>query len=165
MLQKYAPVVAAILMASAAPVLAQTAEKVGLEKIAPYPAADAGMVRQVITLPAQENEDLLRVEIVAGKVLEVDCNRVMISAQLNTKTLEGWGYEYQVLDAVSQPATTMMACPDNKKEERFVPLNLGAEATQRYNSKLPIVVYAPEDVAVKYRIWRADEQLTDAVAE
>ncbi|MBE9367223.1 proteinase inhibitor I11, ecotin [Klebsiella pneumoniae] len=33
----------------------------------------------------------------------------------------------------------------------------------RYNSKLPIVVYTPSNVDVKYRIWRADETISNAV--
>jgi len=28
----------------------------------------------------------------------------------------------------------------------------------RYNSRLPIVVYVPENARVRYRIWRAGEQ-------
>lgn len=33
----------------------------------------------------------------------------------------------------------------------------------RYNSKLPIVVYTPENVEVKYRIWKAEDKIQDAV--
>ena len=28
----------------------------------------------------------------------------------------------------------------------------------RYNSKLPIVLYVPKDVEVRYRVWSASEQ-------
>jgi ecotin len=28
----------------------------------------------------------------------------------------------------------------------------------RYNSRLPVVVYVPEGVEVRYRIWRADPE-------
>ncbi|MBN0888764.1 hypothetical protein JTM01_38630, partial [Pseudomonas aeruginosa] len=37
------------------------------------------------------------------------------------------------------------------------------DAMLRYNSKLPIVVYTPSNVDVKYRIWRADETIGNAV--
>ncbi len=131
----------------------------------PFPEADAGMKRHVISVPEEANEDDLRVEILPGKVLEVDCNRVMISAQVERKTVEGWGYDYLVLDKVSPPASTMMACPDDSKVERFVTIRIGAESMQRYNSKLPLVVYAPEDITVKYRIWRAEAELRDATVE
>lgn len=154
-------IAALAMITSAIPAFAQS----GASDLAPFPAAEEGLIRQVIQLEEQPDEDLLRLEIVAGKMLEVDCNRVLVSATLTTKTIEGWGYDYHVIDKVSEPAKTMMACPDDKTETAFVPLNLGAEATQRYNSKLPVVVYAPADVAVKYRIWRADPALSDAVAQ
>lgn len=130
-----------------------------------FPPAEAGMTRHVILLSEEANEDDLRVELLPGQRLKVDCNRVMISARATTKTVEGWGYDFVVLDNVSPPATTMMACPEGSKEERFVTFNLGAEAIRRYNSRLPLVVYAPDDVAVKYRIWRADQDLRDAMAD
>ncbi|HFK7189105.1 TPA: ecotin family protein, partial [Serratia odorifera] len=34
---------------------------------------------------------------------------------------------------------------------------------QRYNSRLPIVVYVPQDVEVKYRVWQAAETVNSAV--
>ena len=60
-------------------------------------------------------------------------------------------------------ASTMMACPDGKKEKKFVTAYLGDNSLLRYNSKLPIVVYTPENVEVKYRIWKADENIGQAV--
>ncbi|VEB56920.1 ecotin [Salmonella enterica subsp. enterica] len=50
----------------------------------------------------------------------------------------------------------MMACPEGKKEQKFVTAWLGEDGMLRYNSKLPIVVYTPANVDVKYRIWKAD---------
>jgi ecotin len=35
----------------------------------------------------------------------------------------------------------------------------------RYNSKLPIVVYAPTDVEVRYRIWSASDKVNTAIQE
>lgn len=40
---------------------------------------------------------------------------------------------------------------------------LGDDAMLRYNSKLPIVVYTPDNVEVKYRIWKAGETIGNAV--
>ena len=154
-------VTTAVLLAFAPAAFAQSAAS----ELKAFPPAETGMQRHVIILPEEANEDALQVEILPGKMLEVDCNRVMISAEATTKTAEGWGYDYLVIDNVSQPASTMMACPDGTKEERFVTINLGAESMRRYNSKLPLVVYAPEDIAVKYRVWRADEELSDAAVE
>jgi len=134
-----------------------------LEKVAPYPQADKGMKRQVIQLPVQQDEANFKVELLIGKTLEVDCNQHRLGGQLESKTLEGWGYDYYVFDKVTSPVSTMMACPDGKKEKKFVTAYLGDNSLLRYNSKLPIVVYTPENVEVKYRVWKADENVGQAV--
>lgn len=134
-----------------------------LEKIAPYPKAEQGMKRQVIQLPQQQDESTLKVELMIGQTLEVDCNSHRLGGQLESKTLEGWGYDYYVFDKVTSPVSTMMACPDGKKEKQFVMAGLGDAGMLRYNSKLPIVVYTPANIDVKYRIWRADETIGTAV--
>jgi len=134
-----------------------------LEKVAPYPQADKGMKRQVIQLPVQQDEGNFKVELLIGKTLEVDCNQHRLGGQLESKTLEGWGYDYYVFDKVTSPVSTMMACPDGKKEKKFVTAYLGDNSLLRYNSKLPIVVYTPENVEVKYRVWKADETVGQAV--
>lgn len=133
-----------------------------LEKIAPYPKAENGMTRHVIQLAAKPNEDNYQVELVIGKTIKADCNRQWFMGDLEEKTLEGCGYSYYQLEDVKGPASTMMACSEPAKE-RFVTTQLGDDAFVRYNSKLPIVVYAPKDMDVKYRIWSTDDQLLDSV--
>ncbi|MFV3410880.1 serine protease inhibitor ecotin [Pseudomonas nitroreducens] len=150
-----------VLLLSATATLANAAK---LEDIAPYPKADDGFVRQVIHLPKQAHEENFKVEILAGKTLTVDCNRQRLGGTLEEKTLEGWGYTFYRLDKVSGPASTLMACPDGKKQEAFVPV-IGDGFVLRYNSKLPIVVYAPKDVEVRYRLWSASEKVEKARAE
>jgi ecotin len=164
---KNAPKFALALLAAACvsgSAFASTTDKTQpLEKIAPYPQAEKGMKRQVIQLPAQEDESGYKVELLIGKTLEVDCNQHRLGGQLESKTLEGWGYDYYVFDKVTSPVSTMMACPDGKKEEKFVTAYLGDNSLLRYNSKLPIVVYTPDTVDVKYRIWKAEEKIENAV--
>ncbi|MEG7501529.1 serine protease inhibitor ecotin [Providencia stuartii] len=133
-----------------------------LEKIAPYPKAENGMTRHVIQLAAKPNEDNYQVELVIGKTIKADCNRQWFMGDLEEKTLEGWGYSYYQLEDVKGPASTMMVCSEPAKE-RFVTTQLGDDTFVRYNSKLPIVVYAPKDMDVKYRIWSTDDQLLDSV--
>ena len=133
-----------------------------LEKVAPYPKAEKGMKRQVIQLPQQQDESAFKVELMIGQTLEVDCNRHRLGGQLESKTLEGWGYDYYVVEKISGPASTMMACPNQEKTKKFITASLGDDAMLRYNSKLPIVVYAPENVEVKYRIWQAQETVHNA---
>ena len=58
------------------------------------------MNRRVIYLPKQEHEENYKVELLIGKVLEVDCNRRMIGGTLE-KTLSGWGYDCTVLEKLS----------------------------------------------------------------
>ncbi|MCL0014180.1 serine protease inhibitor ecotin [Providencia rettgeri] len=133
-----------------------------LEKIAPYPKAESGMTRHVIELTKQQNENDFMVELVMGKTIKEDCNRQWFMGDLDKKTLEGWGYDYYKLDEVKGPASTMMGCSEPAKD-RFVTTQLGDDAFVRYNSKLPIVVYAPKDMQVKYRIWSTDDKLIDSV--
>ena len=55
----------------------------------------------------------------------------------------------------------MMACPTTPRPSTIA-ANLGDAAMQRYNSRLPIVVYAPKDAEVKYRIWKAEDTVSRA---
>ncbi|OUF43421.1 ecotin [Pluralibacter gergoviae] len=56
----------------------------------------------------------------------------------------------------------MMACPDGKKTQKFVTAYLGDRALLRYNSKLPVVVYTPDNLDVKYRVWKAQDAIKKA---
>lgn len=134
----------------------------GNDILAPFPQAEKGMKRQVIQLPAQQDESRYKVELLIGQKLEVDCNLHRLGGELSQKTVEGWGYDYYLFDKVSSPISTMMACPDGKKTTKFVTAGLGEKSMLRYNSKLPIVVYTPDNVEVKYRLWQADEKIEDA---
>jgi ecotin len=54
---------------------------------------------------------------------------------------------------------TMMAIdPNEPKVPRFITLG-GEPFLIRYNSRLPIVVYAPVGVEVRYRIWSAGDEI------
>ncbi|EKK5219020.1 serine protease inhibitor ecotin [Cronobacter sakazakii] len=138
------------------------------ENIAPFPKAEKGMVRQVIDLPERQDEASYKVELVIGQTLDVDCNKHQLAGKFERKTLEGWGYDYYTFEYAKNAdgsvmyTSTMMACPDGKKEKKFVTANLGENGMLNYNSKLPVVVYAPENIDVKYRLWKADETLVSA---
>ena len=47
------------------------------------------------------------------------------------------------------------------KVDCFITLG-GEPRLLRYNSRLPVVVYVPADVEVRYGIWRADRKVTPA---
>lgn len=143
--------------------VSQVAAADALKELEAFPAAEAGKTRQVIILPELENENNAQVEVLVGKEIEVDCNRHSLGGNLEEKDLQGWGYTYWELDELKGPMSTMMACPDHVKTKTFVRMNI--EQLLRYNSKLPIVIYVPEGVQVKYRIWQASEELNDAVVK
>ncbi|AOM39165.1 serine protease inhibitor ecotin [Xenorhabdus hominickii] len=136
-----------------------------LEDIAPFPAAPDGMIRSVIEVPPQERENDYMVELMIGKNMKVDCNNHWFGGNLETKVLEGWGYDYYELNKVAGPMSTNMKCVDNTETVRFVQVQLGKDALIRYNSKLPIVVYTPKAMTVKYRIWQASDKVNKAVVK
>ncbi|MFJ2692824.1 serine protease inhibitor ecotin [Pseudomonas sp. NPDC087336] len=135
-----------------------------LEEVAPFPKPESGFTRQVIHLAPQTREDDFQVQILAGKTLEVDCNRQRLGGILEEKNLEGWGYPFYRLEKVIGPMSTLMACPDGKRQQDFVPV-VGDGFMLRYNSKLPIVLYVPKDVEVRYRVWSASSKVEKAVEE
>ena len=139
--------------ASAALPLAQQAVGAGADLKA-YPAPSTDQTRHVIRLPARPNEDDLKLELIVGKTQMVDCNNQRLGGAIETRTAEGWGYDYFVVSDLGQGMSTRMACPDDSTKQAFV--RGGGEPTLiRYNSRLPVVVYAPRDVEVRYRIWTA----------
>jgi ecotin len=124
----------------------------------PYPPAEDGYKRMVIHLQPLADEDNNKLEIVIGKTLKVDCNRHWFGGQLTEEIAKGWGFPYFILKSVKGPASTLMACPPDKREqEAFVQVR-SDQGLLRYNSKLPVVVYVPVDFEVHYRIWTAKEE-------
>ena len=108
----------------------------------------------MIELQVQTNEAEHKVEIITGKTLEVDCNQQRLGGQWQEKTVEGWSYSYYELGQVGPAMSTLMACPDGSRKQAFVRVG-GEPQLVRYNSKLPLVIYAPKDVEVRYRVWSA----------
>ena len=124
-----------------------------------YPPAEKGMSRHVLKLPTEKDESVIKIELILGKTVKTDSeNRYFFAGNLQTKTIDGWGYSYHILPEIGPMAGTLMAIPpDLPKTERFIAIG-GEPYLIRYNSKLPVVVYAPKDVEVRYRFWRCDPQ-------
>lgn len=124
-----------------------------------YPPAEKDMTRHVLNLPAEKDESIIKIELILGKTVKTDSvNRYFFGGNLETKTVEGWGYPYHILPEIGPMAGTLMAIPrDLPKTERFIAIG-GEPYLIRYNSKLPVVIYAPKGVEVRYRFWRSDAE-------
>lgn len=147
-----------VAMLAAGPALAESRPRPPLNDLQAFPAPERGQVRRVIRLPTERDENALRVGVIVGRTMWVDCNRQVFSARLEERTAKGWGYNYFVVTNVGPPASTMMACPTNARTRQFV--RSADEPLLRYNSRLPLVIFAPADVEVRYRIWRAGQEVT-----
>ncbi len=123
-----------------------------------FPAAQDGMGRSVIVLPHKERseEGDFKVEILVGREMLTDgVNQVRLGNAIEPRKLEDSGYTYYEVTGPAETISTLMAPPEGApKVKAFVtaaPLHI------RYNSRLPIVVYAPSGYEVRYRIWSASE--------
>jgi len=122
-----------------------------------FPPTEEGMVRYVLQLPKQDNESFFMVELIVGKTVQVDeKNRYFFGGKIEKETIEGWGYTRYYVSKLGPMAGTLMGVdPNAPKIDRFI--TLGDEPyIIRYNSRMPIVVYVPEGVEVRYRIWTTD---------
>jgi ecotin len=124
-----------------------------------FPPAEPGMTRHVIRLPKQKDESLFKIELIAGKIVRTDSrNSYFFGGDLETVNIPGWGYDRYVLRELGPMAGSLVAAdPDAPQVDRFI--SLGRETILRYNSRLPVVVYVPAGIEVRYRIWRAQPAL------
>jgi ecotin len=121
-----------------------------------FPPAEAGMVRFVIQVPKMDDEFAFKVELIVGKTVEVEPrNKYFFGGTVSEEVIQGWGFTRYVLKELGPMAGTLMAIdPNEPKVKRFIAV--GNEPNLlRYNSLLPIVVYVPKGVEVRYRIWSA----------
>jgi ecotin len=121
-----------------------------------FPPAEKGMVRHVLQLAKQDDESAFKVELLVGKSVQVDeGNRYFFGGKIQVETIKGWGFpRYNVSKLGPMAGTRIAINPDAPKVKRFVTLG-GEPFLIRYNSRLPIVVYAPQGVEVRYRVWSA----------
>ena len=135
-----------------------SAQAAGIMKA--FPPAGEGMVRYVLQLPKQDDECVFKLELIVGKTVQVDeKNRYFFGGNIEKETIKGWGYPRYNVSKIGPLAGTRMAIdPNAPKVTRFITLG-GEPYIIRYNSRLPIVVYVPEGVEVRYRIWATGAQL------
>jgi ecotin len=125
-----------------------------------FPPAEEGMVRYVLQVPKQDDESVFKVELMVGKTVAVDeANTYFFAGQIEKETIKGWGYPRYTIKKLGPMGGTLKAVdPNAPKVDRFIMLG-GEPYFIRYNSRLPIVVYVPEGVEVRYRIWKAGEEV------
>jgi ecotin len=130
-----------------------------------FPPPDQGKVRYVLQLPELDDESTSKVELIVGKTVLIDNkNQYFFGGKIRKETIEGWGFPRYVVSDFGPIAGTLMAIdPNEPKVNRFIPLG-GEPYLIRYNSRLPVVVYVPEGVEVRYRIWSAGAE-TKALEE
>src|SRR5580765_5255173 len=139
------------------------AETARSDAMTAFPPAEEGMTRHVIRLPKQQDESAFRVELIIGKTVKTDAsNSYFFAGTLETETIPGWGFDRYILRKLGPMAGTLMAVDPNAPQvERFI--SIGGEARLlRYNSRVPLVVYVPDGVEVRYRLWRAEANVARA---
>ena len=128
-----------------------------------FPGATEGFNRLVIQLPHKQRgeEDNYKLELIAGKTMMTDgVNKLRLGSILDPQTLTGWGYTYYQVIGSDNVMSTMMAVPEGHQQvEEFVG---GNPLLIRYNSRLPIVIYAPLGYEIRYRIWQAPTDFKSA---
>jgi ecotin len=131
----------------------------GADNMKAFPPAEKGMVRYVLHLPPQKDESGFKVELVVGKTVQVDAvNRYFFGGKIEEEIIEGWGFPRYVLKQLGPMGGTLIGVePNAPKVDRFVRVG-GEPYLLRYNSRLPIVVYVPEGVEVRYRLWKAEAE-------
>jgi ecotin len=166
-----APVAALLAIAPGiAPVTAPAGLAIPRLDLSPYPKPAPGERRWVIQLPGVLSPGAgdprsWRVQLVVGQEMPVDCNIRRISGQLRASDLAGWGYPIYRLEGPNAglAISTLMACPPGQpKTPRFVTL-AGDPVLAPYNVSLPIVVYLPERLELRWRLWRPLEPLRPAL--
>jgi ecotin len=132
----------------------------GPDNMKAFPPADQGMLRYVLQLPKQDDESAFKVELIVGKTVQVDeRNRYFFGGKIEEETIKGWGFPRYKVSKLGPMAGTLIAVdPNAPKVTRFITLG-GDPYIIRYNSRLPVVVYVPEGVEVRYRIWSAEPEV------
>lgn len=136
---------------------AQTIQKIDTSI---FPKAENGMQKVVIEVPHSDQDANKKIEIFVGKNMEADtCNQHSLGGEFKSSTLKGWGYNYLTFNTKGHVRSTMMACPDNKKEMQFVS---STGYLTDYNGRMPIVIYIPEGYQAQFKIYKSDGEIYSA---
>ncbi|CAH7428470.1 hypothetical protein VCHA53O466_50495 [Vibrio chagasii] len=112
------------------------------------------LVKHTFVLPTLEDESEAKVEVRASILTNVDCNTRNLGNFI-VGTVEGWGYSYLSLENLNV-SSTMMHCHESERSNTQERVWTPKGELHRYNSKLPLVVYAPDGADVDFRVWKPE---------
>jgi len=118
-----------------------------------YAEPDSGWQRIALSLEPVKDETLLKVELVVGLEMVIDCNLHGLQGEFEYQTVKGWGYGLWKFKTNGEIVSTLMACEADSEHLSFVH---GQSQLVRYNSKLPVVVYIPQGYELRWRVWETD---------
>ncbi|QKF64173.1 ecotin family protein [Campylobacter corcagiensis] len=123
-----------------------------------FPKAQDGFRQHIINLEPKQSEKDYEVVVEFGRVLSVDCNVHSYSGGiLKDKVLDGYGYNYyEFSDNNSTLYKTLMLCPDEALKDEFV--MFGDSIKTHYNSKIPLIIYAPKDINIRVKIYALESE-------
>jgi ecotin len=161
------PVLLPCLLGAALGAVLQPAVAIPRLDLTPYPKAAVGETRWVIQLPGvlspssdprfSASPSDWRVQLIAGREVEADCNQQAFGGRIRAETLKAPGLSVYRVSDVGPMATTLMACPPGAPKRRiFVPMG-SKPIVVPYDASRPIVVYAPKDLQVRWRLWKAEK--------
>ena len=139
----------------------------------PYPAPANGEQRWVIQLPGllpPPKDPALstdpadwRVQLIVGRTLPLDCNLHRLGGKLKPETLPGTGFTLFRFGDIGPLLSTRKACPPGEPlKPQFV--TAGSKPfVVPYNASLPIVVYAPKEFEVRWRLWKGERETRNAI--
>jgi len=158
--QLFAIILVAIIFVGSTASAQETITKVNTDI---FPKAEKGYKKMIIEVPYSDQDQSKRIEFNIGKYMEVDgCNHFSLQGGVEKKDLQGWGYEYYVFKTDGAVVGTQMGCPDLPKRNLFVT----AQPTMlRYNGKMPIVIYVPEEYSVQFKIYTASPEVYQAAED
>lgn len=128
-----------------------------------FPKAEKGITQFVIEVPfgGIESDNNKKVEVIVGKYQQIDkCNHFFLSGTMDKKDLKGFDYNYYEFKTKGDVAGTLMGCGETGSVTKFVS---AAPIIIDYNGRMPIVVYVPEGYEVKYKIYKAEPDLYNAL--
>lgn len=149
-----------------------------------YPAPAAGERRWVIQLPGvlpptsnpaiSPNPRDWRVQLIVGQMAPVDCNQTSFQARLRplaadaaSSSVAGAAPRSLALafrvEAVGPLVSTRMACPAGEPKRQAFVARAGKPFVVPYNASVPIVVYAPKPLELRWRLWKAERQEQRAI--